>query len=51
MSESRIFPLRLPPDLRLQLEGAASKEDRTLTMEIIRRLKASFKKREDFKAA
>ncbi len=47
MSDNKIFPLRLPAELRDQLELAASREDRSLTKEILRRLKDSFRQREE----
>lgn len=40
------YPLRMPPDLRLQLEEMAAKKDRSLNKEIVRRLQESFKQKE-----
>lgn len=42
MPRSPRIPLLLPEDLRALLDDAATKGDRTLTAEIVRRLRASF---------
>jgi len=46
MSDSKIFPLRLPAELREKLEREAKQGDRSITMEILRRLKRTFDEQE-----